>query len=100
MRSVRAISSLRRNLKCGGDRFGEDRDVVGHRIGHGVQIALRHGDQIGKRAVMVEDAEHGAVRAVRRQPSAAGLARPAGAVDLADHAPAGIGPDSATPTNS
>ena len=68
---------------------GEDRDLVGQRIGHGVQIALRHRDQIGERAVMIEDTQHGAVRAVRVQPSAAGLARPARAVDLADHAAAG-----------
>ena len=89
MRSVRADRDLSGDLKCRGDRLGEDRDLVGQRIGDGVQIALRHRDQIGEGAVVIEDAEHRAVRAVRVQPHAAGLARPARAVDLADDAAAG-----------
>ena len=56
-----------------------------------MQVALRHRDQIRERAVVIEDAEHGAIRAVRVQAGAAGVARPARAVDLADHPAAGQG---------
>src|SRR5688572_2280230 len=81
---------LRRNLKRGGNRLGEHGDIVGYRVRHPMEIALRHGDQLGKRAVMVEDAEDGTVGAVGRQAAAAGLTAPAGAIDLADDPLTGI----------
>src|SRR5687768_1411038 len=81
---------LRRNLKRGGNRLGEHGDIVGYRVRHPMEIALRHGDQLGKRAVMVEDAEDGTVGAVGRQAAAAGLTAPAGAIDLAADPLAGI----------
>ena len=80
---------LRRNLEGRGDRFGEDGDVGRHRVGHGVQIPLRHGDEVRKRAVVVQDAEDGAVGAVAGPACAARLARVAAAVDLADDPAAG-----------
>ena len=92
MRSCGAIGELRGDLKRRRDRLGEDRDLVGQRVGNRVQVALRHRDQVGERAVVIQDAEHRAVRAVRVQAPAAGLARPARAVDLADDAAAGQRP--------
>ena len=95
------IGDLRRDLKCGRHRLGEDGDVIGQRVGHRVQIALRHGDQVGKRTVVIEDAEHGAVRdnacaAPLRQVSHVQHAQ---LISPTTRRPA-KGPDSATPTNS
>ena len=77
---------LRRNLKCRRDRFGEDRDVGRQRIRHEMQVVLRHGDVVGERAVVVDDADRRAVRTVGRPAGQAGRAAPAIAVDLADDA--------------
>src|SRR5687767_123409 len=85
---VRADHDLRGNLKRRRHRLSEHCDFIGQRVGHGVQVALWHSDQIGKRAVVIQYADDRTVRAVRIQALAARLTRPAGAVDLADDAPA------------
>ena len=80
---------LRGNLEGGGDRLGEDGHIGRQRVGHGVEIALRHGDEVRERAVVVQDAEDRAMRAVAGTACAAGVALVAAAVDLADDAAAG-----------
>jgi len=75
---------LRWNLVRRGNRLGKHRHLVRERVGNGVQIGLRYRDLVGERAVVVEDAEHRAVRAVRLQAGLAGVAALACAVDLAD----------------
>ena len=89
MRSVLPIGDLHRDLERRGDRLGENRDVVGQRVRNGVKVPLRNGDEVGEGAVVIQDAEHCSIRAMRRQTHAARLARPAGAVDFADNAAAG-----------
>jgi hypothetical protein len=83
-----ADRDLTGDLKRCGDWLGEDGNVVWQRVGHGVQVALRHGNLVREGAVMIQNADDRAIRAVGVQALAAGLARPAGAVDLTDHAPA------------
>ena len=84
-----ADRQLGRNLEGGGDRFGEDGDVGRQRVRHGVEIALRHGDEVRERAVVVQDAEDRAMGAVAGLACAARVALVAAAVDLADDAAAG-----------
>src|SRR5678815_6027520 len=68
---------LGRDLKRRGHGLGKHGDVVGQRVGHGVQVALRYGDQIRERTVVIQDADYRAVGTVRVQPLATGLTRPA-----------------------
>ena len=90
-----AISSLdrqlSRDLKGGGDRLREDGDIGRHGVGHHMKIALRDGDELCERAIVVENPDHGSMRTVARPPREAGLARPATAIDLADDAAANVG---------
>ncbi len=51
-----------------------------------MQVHLRHGNAVGKCAVVIEDAEHGAVGAMRLQAGLAGGAGLARAIDLAHDA--------------
>ena len=53
-----------------------------------MKVPLRNGDVVGEGAVVVQDAEHRSIGAMRRQTHATRLARPAGAVDFADNATA------------
>src|SRR5262245_27443260 len=86
-----ADRDLSGDLKRRGDWFGKDCNVVWQRVRHGVQVSLRHGNQVRERTVMIQDANDRAVRAMRVQALAAGLTCPARAVDLADHSAAGEG---------
>src|SRR5258706_1471072 len=79
---------LCRNLKRRGDGFGEDREVGRHLVGDEVQVLLWNGDEVREGAVVIEDAEDGPVRTVRRSSRFARRTGPAAAVDLADDAPA------------
>ena len=76
---------LRRDLKRRCHRLREHGNIVRNRVGDAMQIPLRHGDQIGERAVVVEDPEDRAIWTMRRKTAPARLALPAGAVDLAHH---------------
>ena len=58
---------LHRDLEGCGHWFGEDGHIVGQRVRHGVQVVLRDGDQIGERAVVVQDAQHRSIRTVGRE---------------------------------
>ena len=57
-----------------------------------MQVALRDGDQVSKRAIVVGDADGRAVRAVSRAAGQARLTSPATAIDLSDDATSGVGP--------
>src|SRR4030095_11964192 len=74
------------NLERGGNRFREHGNVGRYRVGHGVQVALGHGDIVGERAGVTNDADRRSRRAVGWPAGAAGGAVPAAAVDLADDA--------------
>ena len=76
---------LRRNLERGGHRLGEYRDIGRHRIGHQMQVVLRHGDVVGECPVVLDDPQGGPVRAVRGPARQTRRAAPAIAVDLAHH---------------
>ena len=60
----------------------------GSAVGHRVQVRDRQRQVLGEGAVAADDAEHGALLAVRAPSRPAGRARAAGRVDLADDAPA------------
>jgi hypothetical protein len=84
---VPADRELRWDLKGGGHRFREYRDVVRQVIRDDVEILLRNGNEICEGSVVIEDTQHAASGAVRRESAQARLAAPAAAVDLADNAP-------------
>src|SRR4030095_3611682 len=79
---------LCRNLKRRSHGLGENGDVIGQRVGQRVPGAVRYGDQVGERALGIQDADHRAVWAVRIQSPAAGVTRPARAVNLTNDTPA------------
>ena len=72
----------------GRQRLDEDGALGGERIGQRVQVAFGQGQELAKRPGMVDDAEHGALRAMTAQAAPAPVARAAGQVDFADDAPA------------
>ncbi len=74
------------NLQRGGQRLGEDSHFIGNRIRYAVQIFKRQGGVFCKNAVTVDDAQHGAVLAMRGASVQAGFAFSADSVDLSHHA--------------
>ena len=77
---------LLQDLDRGSERLGEHRGVVAHAVGHAVQVREREAQELGVRAVAVDDAEHGSRLAVGRASGSAGGAGAARVVDLADDA--------------
>ena len=84
-RSPGPIAHLLLHLERGGQRLREDGDLVGHAVGHRVQVRDRQRQELGEGAVAAADAEDGPRRAVRAPARPAGRARAAARVDLADH---------------
>ena len=82
-------TGLLEDFAGGGDRLGKDRDLVGHRIGHREQIAIREAQVLGEASVAPENPEHGAIRAMTFHRGEAEVAAAASGVDLTDHAPSG-----------
>ena len=76
------------------ERGGQWLDEQGRAVADGVrdlvEVGLRDAHPFGHRAVVVEDAQNGPVRAVLGTAGVAGVATPAGVVDLGRH-PASVG---------
>ncbi len=71
------------------ERFDEDRELVGDRVGNRDQVRIRQPEKFGECAVAAEDSKHGAVRTMARHRAAAPwqLARPHAAFISPDDAP-------------
>lgn len=69
--------------------FHEDRSFGGDAVGDGMQAGFGDQHSVCEGAVMVEDTDDGAMRAMAGQAATAGVAVVAGAVDFSDDSPAG-----------
>jgi len=78
----RAQVDLLRDLERGGEWLAEHGGLVGHGVGHAVEVGDGDRDQVGEGAVAADDADHRARRAVAAQAGAARRAGAAGRVDL------------------
>ncbi len=83
---------LGRDLEGGGHGLDEDRGIGRNGIRDRVKVALRNRDDVGKRAVVIENPDNTPAEAVAGAPCQTDLACAAAAVDLPDDAPAGQRP--------
>ena len=83
---------LGRDLEGRGHGLDEHRGIGRNGIGDRVKVALRNRDDVGKRAVVIENPDNTPAGAVAGAPCQADVACAAAAVDLPDDAPAGQRP--------
>src|SRR5258708_36240317 len=86
-RLVPAQVNLLQDLVRGGDRLGEDRNLIRNGIGHRNQIRVGQRKKLRKRTVASEDSKHGARGTMSPQTGGAKRSSVASDVDLADDAP-------------
>src|SRR5215471_14884521 len=71
----------------GGERFGENREFVGNRIGKWDQICIRKAEVIRECAIAGENSQHGPIDAMTPETDATEGASPARSIYLTDYAP-------------